>query len=178
LLMVVVIALTRLPRYELAEGERIGPWTAHRDLLARPVARLYFLAIFCYVGLEQGIANWISKFLSTYHGFNPQVEGAHAVAMFWGLMTAGCALGLLLLKLFDSRRVLVGFAVAAIATLSAALFGPAQLSYYSFMTLGFCLSVMWSVVFSLALNSVPQHHGSFSGILCTGIVGGAFVSLA
>jgi MFS transporter, FHS family, L-fucose permease len=34
------------------------------------------------------------------------------------------------------------------------------------------------VVFSLALNSVPRHHGSFSGILCTGIVGGAFVSLA
>jgi fucose permease len=93
-------------------------------------------------------------------------------------MTAGCLLGLLLLKLFDSRRVLVGFAIAAIATLSAALFGPAQVSYYSFMTLGFCLSVMWSVVFSLALNSVPQHHGSFSGILCTGIVGGAFVSLA
>jgi fucose permease len=93
-------------------------------------------------------------------------------------MTAGCLLGLLLLKLFDSRRVLVGFAIAAVATLSAALFGPAQVSYYSFMTLGFCLSVMWSVVFSLALNSVPQHHGSFSGILCTGIVGGAFVSLA
>ena len=38
---------------------------------------------------------------------------------------------------------------------------------------GFCASVMWSVIFSLALNSVPSHHGSFSGILCTGIVGGA-----
>jgi len=34
------------------------------------------------------------------------------------------------------------------------------------------------VIFSLALNSVPRHHGSFSGILCTGIVGGAVVSLA
>jgi fucose permease len=46
------------------------------------------------------------------------------------------------------------------------------------MLVGFCLSVMWSVIFSLALNSVPRHHGSFSGILCTGIIGGAFVSLA
>jgi fucose permease len=36
---------------------------------------------------------------------------------------------------------------------------------------------MWSIVFSLALNSVARNHGSFSGILCTGIVGGAFVSL-
>jgi fucose permease len=44
------------------------------------------------------------------------------------------------------------------------------------MMVGFFLSVMWSVIFSLALNSVAEHHGSFSGILCTGIVGGAVVS--
>jgi hexosaminidase len=178
LLMVILMAVIRLPRYELAEGERIGPWTAHRELLRRPAVHLYFLAIFCYVGLEQGIANWISKFLSTYHGFNPQIEGARAVAMFWGLMTVGCLLGLVLLKLFDSRKVLIGFAAAAILTLTAALGGGAALSYYSFMALGFFLSVMWSVIFSLALNSVDRHHGSFSGILCTAIVGGAFVSLA
>jgi fucose permease len=178
LLMVVIAGVTRLPRYELAEGERIGPWTAHRDLLARPVVRLYFLAIFCYVGLEQGIANWISKFLYDYHGFNPQIEGARAVAMFWGLMTVGCALGLVLLKLFDSRKVLIGFSAAAILTLTSALGGGATLSYWSFIALGFFLSVMWSVIFSLALNSVERHHGSFSGILCTAIVGGAFVSLA
>ena len=178
LLMVIVLGVIRLPRYELAEGERIGPWTAHRDLLRRPVVHLYFIGIFCYVGTEQGIANWTSKFLATYHGFNPQAEGARAVAMFWGLMTVGCLLGLVLLKLFDGRKVLIGFAAAAILTLTAALGGGAALSYYSFMSLGFFLSVMWSVIFSLALNSVERHHGSFSGILCTAIVGGAFVSLA
>jgi len=177
LLMVVLLAVVRLPRVELQEDERPGAWATHRDLLANRTVWLFFIAIFCYVGSEQGIANWISKFLSTYHGYDPQVQGAHAVAMFWGLMTAGCLLGLLMLKLFDARRVLIAFALAAIATLSAALFGPATVSYYSFMMLGFFLSVMWSVIFSLALNSVPHHHGSFSGILCTGIVGGAFVSL-
>jgi len=34
---------------------------------------------------------------------------------------------------------------------------------------------MFSVVFSLALNSINKHHGSFAGILCTGIFGGALV---
>lgn len=178
LLMVVLVAAIRLPRYELAEGERIGPWIAHRELLARRAVHLYVLAIFCYVGLEQGIANWISKFLSTYHGFNPQIEGARAVALFWGLMTVGCALGLVLLKLFDSRKVLIGFAAAAVLALTSALGGGAALSYASFIALGFFLSVMWSIIFSLALNSVERHHGSFSGILCTAIIGGAFVPLA
>jgi MFS transporter, FHS family, L-fucose permease len=177
LLMVALLAAVRLPRFELKEDERAGAWQTHRELLADRTVWLYFVGIFCYVGSEQGVANWISKFLATYHGLDPQVEGARAVAFFWGLMTAGCLLGLVLLKLFDSRRVLIGFALAAIATLATALAGPARVSYYAFMLVGFCLSVMWSVIFSLALNSVPRHHGSFSGILCTGIVGGAVVSL-
>jgi len=176
--MVVILAAVPLPRFELKEDERAGAWETHRELLTDRKVWLFFVAIFCYVGSEQGIANWISKFLSTYHGMDPQVQGARAVAFFWGLMTAGCLLGLLLLKLFDSRRVLIGFAIGAIATLAIALVGPARVSYLCFMLLGFWLSVMWSIVFSLALNSVPRHHGSFSGILCTGIVGGAFVSLA
>jgi fucose permease len=176
-LMVATLALVRLPRFELKEDEQAGAWATHKELLKNRTALLFVLGIFCYVGSEQGIANWISKFLQTYHGYDPQVEGAHAVAYFWGLMTAGCLLGLLVLKLWDCRRVLVVFAAAAILTLTAALLGGARVSYYAFMLLGFCLSVMWSVIFSLALNSVPRHHGSFSGLLCTGIVGGAFVSL-
>jgi MFS transporter, FHS family, L-fucose permease len=35
--------------------------------------------------------------------------------------------------------------------------------------------VMWPIVVSLALNSVAEYHGSFTGILNTGIVGGAVV---
>ena len=36
---------------------------------------------------------------------------------------------------------------------------------------------MFSIIFSLALNSVKSHHGAFSGILCSGIFGGALVPL-
>jgi FHS family L-fucose permease-like MFS transporter len=92
-------------------------------------------------------------------------------------MTVGCLLGLVLLKLFDSRRILIGFAGAAIVALGAALFGPGSVALVAFPLMGFCASVMWSITFSLALNSLDRHHGSFSGILCTGIIGGALVPL-
>jgi MFS transporter, FHS family, L-fucose permease len=46
----------------------------------------------------------------------------------------------------------------------------------AFPLVGFCISVMWSIIFSLALNSVPTHHGSVAGILCSGIIGGALAS--
>jgi fucose permease len=173
LVMVGVTAAAPLPRVELKADERVGGWSTYATLLRHPHVILYFVGIFCYVAMEQGISNWISQFLQSYHGFDPRTTGASAVSYFWGLMTAGCVLGLVLLKLFDSRTILIIAALAAIVALSAALFGPAQVSLIAFPIIGFCASVMWSIIFSLALNSVPDHHGSLSGILCTAIVGGA-----
>lgn len=176
-LMVVLLFLFRLPKVDLKEDEKAGGKETYLQLFKNRTVILFFIGIFCYVGTEQGISNWISEFLRRYHGLKPEVDGAQAVAWFWGLMTVGCAVGLVLLKLMDQRRVLVGAAVLACITLAAALFGPASISKYSFEGLGFCLSVMWSIVFALALNSIDKHHGSFSGILCTGIIGGAIVPL-
>ena len=175
LFMVIILYLVRLPRVELQEDEKAGAWQTHKELFKNKTVILFFIGIFAYVGTEQGVANWISKFLQTYHGLDPQTVGAHTVSYFWGLLTVGCLLGLLLLKLFDSRYVLIAFAAAAIVALSFALFGSAQIAIYAFPAVGFFASVMWSIIFSLALNSLEKHHGSFSGILCTAIIGGAVV---
>ena len=177
LLMVVVLGLARFPQVQRKEDEKAGAWATHKMLFGKRIVILYFLSILAYVGTEQGVANWISQFLKVYHNFDPHLVGARTVSWFWGMMTIGCLLGLVLLKLVDSRRVLIGFASAAIIFLSLALFGPGGLALYAFPMVGFSASVMWSIIFSLALNSVDSHHGTFSGILCTGIIGGALVPL-
>jgi fucose permease len=177
LVMTAIIGLIRFPKVELKEDERIETGGALKSLMSNPYAIFFFIGVFCYVGSEQGIANWTSKFLQEYHGIDPATTGASVISYFWGLMTVGCLLGLLLLKIFDSRHVLIAFAVGAIVSLSCALFGSVSVALYAFPLCGFFASVMWSIVISLALNSVPSHHGTFSGILCTGIVGGAVVPL-
>lgn len=177
LAIIVIIRITKFPKVELQEDEKIETGKAFKELLANKQVILFFIGIFAYVGTEQGIANWASKFLQTYHGIDPATTGANVISYFWGLLTVGCLLGLLLLKLFDSRTVLMVFTTGAIISLAFALFGPSNVSIYAFPVSGFFLSVMWSVIFSLALNSVPSHHGTFSGILCTAILGGAVVPL-
>src|SRR5690606_41469067 len=72
-------------------------------------------------------------------------------------------------------KVLVFFTAGAMLSLLAALFGTTTMAVYAFPLCGFFASVMWSIIISLALNSVSSHHGTFAGILCTGIVGGAVV---
>ncbi|MFZ4414172.1 MAG: MFS transporter [Bacteroidales bacterium] len=176
-LVIIVIAIIRFPKVELTADEKIETGKAFSDLLRNKQVILFFVGIFAYVGTEQGIANWASKFLQTYHGIDPATKGADVISYFWGLLTLGCLLGLVLLKLIDSRKVLIVFAIGAIISLAFALFGTAEIAIYAFPVSGFFLSVMWGVIFSLGLNSVAMHHGTYSGILCTAILGGAVVPL-
>jgi FHS family L-fucose permease-like MFS transporter len=173
--MVVILSLSKFPRVQYTDEERAGSLEMYRSLARKRVVWMYFVAMFAYVGCEQGTADWISRFLSDYHGFDPHTVGASAVSWFWGLMTAGCFVGMLLLKVFDSRKVLIGACAGALVCLSAALFGGRELSVKAFPAIGLFASVMWPIVVSLALNSVAEHHGSFSGILSTAIVGGAII---
>lgn len=172
--MIGILAMSRVPRVERKEDERAGTLNMYRELLRSRVVWLFFGCVFAYVASEQGTANWISQFLATYQHANPDTTGANAVSWFWGLLTLGCLLGMFLLKLFDSRHVLIGFSIATLLCLTTALFGPGKVSVVAFPAIGFFASIMWPVVSSLALNSVAEHHGSFAGILCTGIMGGAF----
>jgi MFS transporter, FHS family, L-fucose permease len=175
--MIAVLFFSRFPRVERTADESAGSWAMYGSLFRKPLVWAFFLAVFAYVGSEQGTADWISKFLSTYHGFDPHTTGATAVSWFWGLLTAGCFIGMGLLKLFDSRYVLIGTCVGAVLCLTAALFGPAKVSLIAFPCIGLFASVMWPILVSLGLNSVAEHHGSFAGILSTGIMGGAVVPL-
>jgi fucose permease len=172
-LMALGIAPLKIAKVERTADESAGTLAMYAALLKNPTIWAYFLCIVAYVGSEQGTADWMSEFLHRYHGYDPHVTGAGAVSNFWGLMTVGCLAGMALLKLIDSKRVLVGFSLCALLMLTLALFGPARVSLLAFPCIGFFASIMWPTVISLALNSVPSHHGPFAGILCTGIMGGA-----
>jgi len=177
LILLIIVLITKYPKFEKAEDEKSGDSSSYLDLLKDKYTLLFFIGIFCYVGAEQGIGNWISQFLSEYHQIDPQIGGADTVAYFWAMLTFGCLLGLVLLKVMDSRKLLIAATLATIGCLVVALTASAEIALIAFPLLGFCISVMWSIIFSLALNSVKTHHGSLSGILCTGIAGGAIMPL-
>lgn len=177
LIMIVTIFLVKFPVVELKEDEKIGSKASFIELFKNKYVFLFFLGIFCYVGTEQGISYWMGKFLHTYHGFDPDTFGENAVSYFWGLMTVGGMLGLVLLKLFDSKLVLRWFTILGITCLAFGLWGSSQVSLWALPIAGFFLSVMFPVIVSLGLNSVSKHHGSFAGILMTGIAGGAVIQL-
>lgn len=176
-LMCVTLIFTNFPEKKKPKRENKEKLNNYIVLIKNPIVILYFFGIFCYVGLEQGVANWISKFLEIYHSLDPQNMGAKIISYFWGLMTLGTFSGLFLLKKIDSRKILIFFTSASIISLLISLFGPLKVSLFSFPLIGFFISTMWSIIISLALNSLSKNHGAFSGILVSGIIGGAVFPL-
>ncbi len=177
LLLIGIVTTVSLPRITLTTEEKVGTKDIYVSLFKNRIVVLYFFGIFSYVGAEQGISYWMSKFLQVYHGLDYETIGAGAVANFWGLMTIGGIFGLILLKIWDSKLILRIFALLAIVGFTGGLFGGANISLYGFQSSGFFLSVMFPIIVSLALNSIRDHHGSMTGILMTGIMGGAVVQL-
>lgn len=176
-LLLVIVSTMRLKGVEIPNEERAEDLSVYRDLLKKRHVWLFFLGLIAYVGTEQGIATWMSEFLNVVHGVDPETTGAVSVGRFWGLMSVGCLVGLLVLKILDSRIVLRIFTGLAIVGVLAAFTGSKDVALIAFPALGFFISVMFSIIFSLALNSMQSHHGAFSGILCTGIFGGALIPL-
>lgn len=176
LLALVILGVIRMipfPKVEKSDQEQVGAISAYRELLLNRWAYLFFLGIFAYVGFEQGVGNWMAEYLRTHHHYTDDYIGSATVSYFWAMLTVGSLIGLLLLKLFDSKKVLLMSSFATIIFLLSALYGPAKWALVGFPAIGFSISVMWSIIFSLGLNSVKHHHGALSGILCAGIAGGA-----
>lgn len=168
-----VIWLIPFPEVEKSDQEQIGAISAYRELFQNRWTYLFFLGIFAYVGFEQGVGNWMAEFLKSHHGFSAENIGASTVSYFWAMLTVGSLVGLVLLKLWDSKKVLLLSSTCAIIFLMMSLYGPSSWALITFPAIGFAISVMWSIIFSLGLNSVANHHGALSGVLCTGIAGGA-----
>jgi fucose permease len=143
------------------------------DFLKSRNAYFYFFGIFCYVGVEQGINNWSSEFLFQYHSLDPEVIGVEVISSFWGNLTIGTIISLFLVKIIDEKKLLNLYALSSSLLVLLAIHGDSEISVLSFKLLGFSISGVWSVMISLGLNSVPKNHSIFSGILLTGIVGGA-----
>lgn len=174
IITMVIILLVKFPAVRLAKEERIGNLNSFKELLSNKYIWFYFIALFSYAACEQGNANWISQFLFNYHAVDPQQTGALVLSWHWLLFAVGCIIGMLLLKYFDSKKILFCFTIGAMSSVLLAIYGNQQMALVAFPLVGLFHSIMWPVILSLGMNSVQKNHGSLSGLLFAASTGGAF----
>jgi MFS transporter, FHS family, L-fucose permease len=148
------------------------------SLARNPLMLLFAFGIFIYVGIEVGIANWISTFLVDQHKFTV-TDAGKIVSFYWALQSVGRFTGGFVLKVLDTPKALIVYSSACLGLLILACLIPSgNISSIAFIGIGFFTSIMFPSIFSLAVNSFDKSKEStVAGILCTAIIGGAVTQL-
>lgn len=135
-------------------------------------------AIFFYVGGEVSIGSMLVNYLSDPEiGQMSQTEAGAHVAYYWGGAMIGRFVGYLLLMRFGSRRLLAIHSLAVLILLATTLLSSGALAVWSVLAIGLFNSIMFPTIFALAIRGLDQFTPQGSGLLCTAIVGGAFIPL-
>ena len=176
----IVIFLSKLPENPNLgkEGEKVSITGA----FSFPNFTFGILAIFCYVGVEVGIANWCFQYLDkselvkNSNTFAPAAIAGTVVGIYWLLMLVGRFVGGMMGSKVSSRTMLAVTSAIAIALMSAGIcaneeivsffgFDSSTLSFSSvqipmnavfFILCGLCTSVMWGAIFNLAVTGLGK----------------------
>jgi len=134
------------------------------------------LWIFTYVGAEVAIGSNLIAYLGQDSVMGLGLEAAgKLVAIYWLGALAGRLLGGFILRLAKPGRVLATFAAGAIGLILLSAISTGAVSGWALILVGFCNSLMFPTIFSLGTEGLGEQTPQGSGILCTAIVGGAFV---
>jgi FHS family L-fucose permease-like MFS transporter len=175
LVLALLFALARLPTVSHAEdvkSEAGGPTSVlgHRHLV------LGAIGIFLYVGGEVSIGSFLISFLGEANiaGLAP-AAAAHYVSFYWGGAMLGRFIGFGVMRYVSPGKALAFNSACSILLILVAIFSDGQIAMWSLIAVGLCNSIMFPIIFSMALNRLGKFTGQGSGLLCMAIVGGAIV---
>ena len=135
-------------------------------------------AIFLYVGAEVAIGAQMALFLNSDNTWGISLEEAgKLVSYYWGGAFIGRLVGSVLLYRFKAYHLLAIFtAIAALMCLYVFVVGGVTAGYVA-LAIGLFNSIMFPVIFTLTLERSTASEEATSAMLCTGIIGGAFIPL-
>ena len=87
----------------------------------------------------------------------------------------GRFIGAYLTKIFKPALILGVFAIGAMVLVSLSLSTSGLFSMWTILGVGLFNSIMFPTIFTLAIDGLDDLRPQASGILCTMIVGGAFI---
>ena len=97
------------------------------------------------------------------------------VMFYWGGAMVGRFFGYYLMRIFSPNKILSCAALVAIFMILISMVSEGLLSLWSILGVGLFNSIMFPTIFSIALEDLEESKAQGSGILCTAIVGGAFI---
>ncbi len=189
LILLILMSTAKVPRTRLLEEEKINVEVI-TTLLRHPIIITYTMAIFLYVGAEVGTSSYIIVFMEKVHGYGTEISlwdkgtfmylvfpsaSALIVGLFWFSQAIGRLVAGQIIKYIRPGTVFISHGAVTCIALLTAVFSPPNVALVAFVITGYFTSVLFTSIFSAAIQSFEKYHGAISGILCTAVVGGAVI---
>jgi FHS family L-fucose permease-like MFS transporter len=174
-----IVARSKLPKIDTNQAaddsagaleDRGSAWK-YRHLVLGAVG------IFTYVGAEVAIGSLlVSYFKESYTLGLAAAEGTRLMSRYWLCAMIGRFIGsLFTLRRYPAGRVLTAHALIATLLVVASAMTTGWTAVVTIIAVGLLNSVMFPTIFTIAIEGLGRHTEQGSGILCTAIVGGAFI---
>ncbi len=146
------------------------------SLLGNPYVLMMVLGIFIYVGAEVCVSTGVPTYLNERFGIDLQTWGILGNSFFFLWIVSGRFLGAVVLNWISPQKFLLATVLLSIAgVLGLLLAGSPAAAVVSIALVGMGFANIFPLVFSIAVNRMPQRSNEISGLMVTAIVGAAIV---
>jgi fucose permease len=132
-------------------------------------------AIFLYVGAEVCVSAGIPLYLKERFDIDINRVGLLGTGLFFMALTIGRLSGGVILNWMAPRKFFLLTCAASVAGLLGLWVPNRTVAVASFFLAGLGFANIFPLVFSLAVESLPERANELSGLMVTAIVGGAFL---
>lgn len=177
--IVTIVAVAYLGLTKIEETGPIGKPASFKEcfsLLGDTYVLFFFLGIMAHVGLDVGINTTAPRLLIQNLGIT-LADAGFATSFYFIFRTAGCLMGSYLLARFGDKKVFIVSVSMILLGIVALFFKDRYIMYTGIALFGLGNSNVFPVMFSQALRRKPASQNEVSGLMITGVFGGAIIPL-
>lgn len=158
---------------ELDDYSESDSLKSYGRLLGNPLIRLIWIGIICHVGIDVGINLTAPKIFVERLGFSV-ADASMAGSVYFLSRTIGCLIGAVVLQYIASERFFRWSVLGLLLALIGLSFASTLEQLYAvLLILGIGNANIFSILISKALNTFPDNKNEVSGLMITGLCGGA-----
>ncbi len=135
------------------------------------------LAIFFYMGVEIGISSFFPDYAA--HLQLKDISAIDMLKYYWGGLMVGRIVGIFVLQKFKAAQILTICAFGGAALLASSFLigtNAATVAMWLFLGTGLFHSIMWPVIYNLALEDLGPLAKVASGVIATSVIGAAILT--
>lgn len=171
--LVSIIGLGFTSIEELDDYSESDSLKSYGRLLGNPLIRLIWIGIICHVGIDVGINLTAPKIFVERLGFSV-ADASMAGSVYFLSRTIGCLIGAVVLQYIASERFFRWSVLGLLLALIGLSFASTLEQLYAvLLILGIGNANIFSILISKVLNTFPDNKNEVSGLMITGLCGGA-----